>query len=84
MYSDSSESGSFRQKKFGYEDSDNSHLNSEMNGNDEEFKEFLDYILVNIEKYETKIKEAYENIQNSYDNPDNLGNELIICKKKYM
>lgn len=73
MFSDISESGSFGQKKFGYVDSDISHPNSEINGNDEEFKEFLDYILVNIEKYEIKIKEAYENIQNSYDNPENLG-----------
>lgn len=74
MFSDHSESGSFKQKKFGYVDSDNnSHINSEMNGNDEEFKEFLDYILINIEKYETKIKEAYENIQNSFENPENLG-----------
>jgi len=74
MYSNCSESGSFKQKKYGHVDSDNSHLNYEINGNDEELKEFLDYILINIEKYETKIKEVYENIQNSYENPENLGN----------
>lgn len=73
MFCDYSESGSFKKKKLAYEDSDNSNINSEINGNDEEFKEFLDYILVNIEKYETKIKEAYENIQNSFDNLENLG-----------
>ena len=74
MHSDYSESESFMNKKNMNVDSENSHLNSDLNGNDEEFKEFLDYILINIEKYENKLKDAYENIQNSYDNPENLGN----------
>jgi len=76
MFSDHSESDSFRNKKFGQVDSENSHINSDINGNDLEFKEFLDYIIINIEKYENKIKDAYENIQNSFENPENLGKKI--------
>ena len=73
MFSDYSESESVRNKKYPNIDSENSHFNSDLNGNDEEFKEFLDYIMISIEKNENKLKEVYENIKNSYDNIENLG-----------
>jgi len=75
MCSNITESDSFIKKKYNHSqtDSDNSYFFIELNGNNEEFKEFLDYIIINIEKYENKIKVVYENIQNSFDNPENLG-----------
>jgi len=67
------ESGSFHNKEYNHIDSEPYNIHSEIIENDQEFREFLDYILINVEKFENKIKEAYENIINSYENPEILG-----------
>lgn len=77
MYTDHSETSSYKEKK-NLNDSDNSHYHSELQtGNDEDFKEFLDYVVINIDKFEIKIKDAYENINNYYNNPENCGKTNI-------
>lgn len=67
------ESDSFDNKEKSQMDSEPYNFCSEVIENDDEFREFLDYILINVEKFENKIKEAYENIMNSFENPEILG-----------
>jgi len=74
MFSEYSESESCKQKELGL---DNSSLNSDINGNEEAFERFLDDVKINIERYEIKIDEVYENIENSQDNPENLGKVML-------